>query len=282
MAAYGPFYRSWGSSFLLIKIASRAFDPFGFALARVGVRGGGDAADERPSGAWPGTHGLWAKRRSRWSDRSFPSGDADHERRHGADDGRPAYLRLSVRPLSIARSLDAACSPRAHGRLRGGGRGVLVAGAGGGAHAISDEPSLLVSPARSHGPGQSFSGAATERNWGRQNNTPLMTISTLALGLTGLGFRDVRTLLSPTAALGVFNTALAYYVYFRLVNEEGPTFASLNNYIAPVIVPRGAWCSWTFALRLDSSACADRRRPPADRRARRKHADRRGASRELQ
>ena len=36
-------------------------------------------------------------------------------------------------------------------------------------------------------------------------------------------------------ALGVFNTALAYYVYFRLVNEEGPTFASLNNYIVPVI-----------------------------------------------
>ena len=36
-------------------------------------------------------------------------------------------------------------------------------------------------------------------------------------------------------ALGVFNTALAYYVYFRLVHDEGPTFASLNNYIAPVI-----------------------------------------------
>jgi drug/metabolite transporter (DMT)-like permease len=27
----------WGSSFLLIKIASRAFDPFDFALARVSV-----------------------------------------------------------------------------------------------------------------------------------------------------------------------------------------------------------------------------------------------------
>jgi drug/metabolite transporter (DMT)-like permease len=36
-------------------------------------------------------------------------------------------------------------------------------------------------------------------------------------------------------ALGVFNTALAYYVYFRLVNEEGATFASLNNYIVPLI-----------------------------------------------
>ena len=36
-------------------------------------------------------------------------------------------------------------------------------------------------------------------------------------------------------ALGVVNTALAYYVYFRLVNEQGVTFASLNNYIVPLI-----------------------------------------------
>jgi drug/metabolite transporter (DMT)-like permease len=40
---------------------------------------------------------------------------------------------------------------------------------------------------------------------------------------------------SALGALGVFNTALAYYVYFRLVNEDGPTFASLNNYIVPLI-----------------------------------------------
>ena len=49
MAAYvGLAFLSflWGSSFLLIKIASRAFDPFDFALARVSGRG--DAADQRP------------------------------------------------------------------------------------------------------------------------------------------------------------------------------------------------------------------------------------------
>ena len=61
-------------------------------------------------------------------------------------------------------------------------------------------------------------------------------------------------------ALGVFNTALAYYVYFRLVNEEGPTFASLNNYIAPLIgvvagavalaeaVAPSAWAGLALAL----------------------------------
>ena len=72
-----------------------------------------------------------------------------------------------------------------------------------------------------------------------------MTLSTLALALVGLvsgsfprSLRSSKFPLAPAlamGALGVFNTALAYYVYFRLVHDEGPTFASLNNYIAPVI-----------------------------------------------
>ena len=72
-----------------------------------------------------------------------------------------------------------------------------------------------------------------------------MTISTLVLALVGLTFAKpaplatlFQTPLAPMlamVALGVFNTALAYYVYFRLVHDEGPTFASLNNYIVPLI-----------------------------------------------
>ena len=75
--------------------------------------------------------------------------------------------------------------------------------------------------------------------------TASMTISTLVLALTGLTLGNLPPLatliqfpLAPTlamAALGVFNTALAYYVYFRLVHEQGPTFASLNNYVVPLI-----------------------------------------------
>jgi hypothetical protein len=67
-----------------------------------------------------------------------------------------------------------------------------------------------------------------------------MTISTLVLSLLALAVGNPPSLASlseaPPAslmamgALGVFNTALAYYVYFRLVHDEGPTFASLNNY----------------------------------------------------
>ena len=53
----------WGSSFLLIKIASRAFDPFAFALARVSVAAAALLATSALSGkVWPGSRpGLWAK-----------------------------------------------------------------------------------------------------------------------------------------------------------------------------------------------------------------------------
>ena len=37
------------------------------------------------------------------------------------------------------------------------------------------------------------------------------------------------------AALGLFNTALAYFVYFTLVVRMGATFATLNNYAVPFV-----------------------------------------------
>ena len=51
----------WGSSFLLIKIASRAFDPFSFALARVAVAAAAMLLTSALSGkVWPGSRpGLW-------------------------------------------------------------------------------------------------------------------------------------------------------------------------------------------------------------------------------
>jgi drug/metabolite transporter (DMT)-like permease len=53
----------WGSSFLLIKIASRVFDPFAFALARVGVAAATMLLTSAISGkVWPESRpGLWAK-----------------------------------------------------------------------------------------------------------------------------------------------------------------------------------------------------------------------------
>ncbi len=53
----------WGSSFFLIKIAARVFDPFGFALARVGVAAGALLVGAALAGPiWPGRRlGLWSK-----------------------------------------------------------------------------------------------------------------------------------------------------------------------------------------------------------------------------
>jgi drug/metabolite transporter (DMT)-like permease len=90
-----------------------------------------------------------------------------------------------------------------------------------------------------------ISGAATREIGAVRAVTASMTISTLVLALIGLALGKLpplaTVLQAPLApllamgALGVFNTALAYYVYFRIVHDEGPTFASLNNYIVPVI-----------------------------------------------
>ena len=53
----------WGASFLLIKIAARLFDPFGSALARVGVASAALLiAGSLTGGVWPGRRpGLWGK-----------------------------------------------------------------------------------------------------------------------------------------------------------------------------------------------------------------------------
>lgn len=63
----------------------------------------------------------------------------------------------------------------------------------------------------------------------------------LALGsvLTGglqLSFIDAGA--APIAALvtlGVFNTGLAYAIYYKLISISGAGFASLNNYLVPII-----------------------------------------------
>ena len=143
MAAYaGLAFLSllWGSSFLLIKIASRAFDPFDFALARVGVAAApmlltSVLAGKVVAGIATWTVGQTPCARTDRAGHSllaaWPSGDPDHQRRHGADDGRPAHFRLSVRPLSgIARSLDVTRRLWLGARLRWDRRRLLVARSG--------------------------------------------------------------------------------------------------------------------------------------------------------
>ena len=157
------------------------------------------------------------------------SGGADHERRHGADDGRRADLRLCFRPVSgFTRSLDVARRSWPGARLCRGWRGGLVAGkpdwrpSGAGTSLRSRGWRLL-----RHGRGYFGSGDEGGRSAVRAV-TASMTLSVITLALLGRPTgralpgrdRDVSAPLAPIlamAALGVFNTALAYYVDSRLV-----------------------------------------------------------------
>jgi drug/metabolite transporter (DMT)-like permease len=244
----------WGSSFLLIKIASRAFDPLEFALARVGVAAAAMLLTSALSGkVWPGSRpGLWAKLLALaligqvipfllLGKAATLTTSADMALMMGA---QPIFVFLFGRFLG---SRDRWTWLAAFG-LALGFVGVAVAfwspGADSSAHSVLGRAFALAAGV-SYGTGAIISGAATREIGAVRAVTASMTISTLVLALAGLAFWKspplaalFQTPLAPfvaMGALGVFNTALAYYVYFRLVNEEGPTFASLNNYIVPLI-----------------------------------------------
>jgi len=244
----------WGSSFLLTKIASRAFDPFDFALARVSVAAAAMLLTSALSGkVWPGSRpGLWMKLLALaligqvapfmlLGKAALLTTSADMALMMGA---QPIFVYLFGRFLG---SRDRWTWPAALG-LALGFAGVAVAfwspGAQGGAHSILGRGFALAAGIL-YGTGAIISGAATREIGAVRAVTASLTISTLTLMAVGLTFGKLpaptalfQTPLAPMlamVALGLFNTALAYYVYFRLVHDEGPTFASLNNYIAPVI-----------------------------------------------
>jgi drug/metabolite transporter (DMT)-like permease len=236
----------------LIKIASRAFDPLGFALARVGVAAAAMLLTSALSGkAWPGSRpGLWAKLLAL------------------APIGQVIPFLLLGKAATLTTSADMALMMGAQpifvflfgGFLGSRGRwtwlaalglalgfvGVAIAlwsaGADSGAHSVLG-PAFALAAGVFYGTGAILSGAATREIGAVRAVTASMTISTFVLAVIALISRKLElptTLVSiPLApmlamgALGVFNTALAYYAYFRLVNEEGATFASLNNTSCP-------------------------------------------------
>lgn len=244
----------WGSSFLLTKIASRAFDPFDFALTRVGVAAVAMLLISALSGkVWPGSRpGLWMRLLAL------------------ALIGQVAPFMLLDKAATLTTSADLALMMGAQpifvylfGRFLGsrdrwtwlaalglalGFAGVGVAfwspGANGAAHSALGRGFAMAAGAL-YGAGAIISGAATREIGAVRAVTASLTLSTLVLALAALTvgkplplamlFHVPLAPLLAMVALGLFNTALAYYVYFRLVHDEGPTFASLNNYIAPII-----------------------------------------------
>ena len=217
-------------------------------------RGGGDAADERLSGkVWPGSRpGLWVKLLALaligqvvpfllLGQAATLTTSADMALMMGA---QPIFVFLFGRFLgSRERWTWLAALGLAIG-FAGVGVAFWSPGAEAGAHSVLGRAFALAAGVF-YGTGAIISGAATREIGAVRAVTASMTISMLVLALLGLALgrlADPAALAaSPAAsilamlALGVFNTALAYYVYFRLVHDAGPTFASLNNYVVPLI-----------------------------------------------
>ena len=246
----------WGTSFLLIKIAARLFDPFGFALARVGVASAALLiAGALTGGVWPGRRpGLWRKLIALslfgqvvpfllLGKAAQMTTSADMALMMGAS---PIFVFLAAR---FVRSGDRWTLLAALGLALGFAGVGLALWSPTTPTAVAAHPAegraLALLAAFCYAMSTLLSGAATREIGAVKAVAASMTLSTLALAAIDAAFGArpaIATILAAPpgpilamVALGVFNTALAYFAYFRLVASEGPTFASLNNYIVPLI-----------------------------------------------
>jgi drug/metabolite transporter (DMT)-like permease len=254
----------WGTSFLLIKIASRSFDSLPFAFGRAGI-----AALALTLVAltmrwrWPSAPRLWAKMAGMSiSGQVLPFmlfGIAAHMTT-SADmalmmGGVPIFTFLVARLLGLGEVWNA----RAALGLALGLVGVAVSlasplGAADGASAAAPGlgRALALLGAFGYATGALLSRPVSAEIGAAMAATGSMLLSTgllFVLILFTHGPLSPVTLLTvppgPLAALcalGLFNTGLAYFVYFRLIATAGATFAALNNYIVPCLgLLAGAW-----------------------------------------
>jgi drug/metabolite transporter (DMT)-like permease len=67
-----------------------------------------------------------------------------------------------------------------------------------------------------------------------------LTVGALMVGaaLPWIGSQSITlssTVVLSVVALGVLSTGIAYVLNYRLIQDEGPTAASMTNYLAPVV-----------------------------------------------
>ena len=237
----------WGSSFLLIAIAARGFDPLSFAFVRVTI---GALALWAIAGAierrWPRGPALWARlavmaalgqaipflllgdaaRRVSSGDLALMMGAAPiiaFVLSHAMGEG-PPWSRSSALGLALGLTGVAVCvGGPGGGSLLGKAEGFLAACCYAAGATISRGASRAVGPSTAAAASMTLSGAALGVGWAASGGSPsaLAAISPPSL--------------AAMAALGLFNTALAYFVYYALVVRMGATFATLNNYVVPFV-----------------------------------------------
>jgi drug/metabolite transporter (DMT)-like permease len=240
----------WGSSFLLIAIAARGFDATSLAFARVMI----------------GAMGLWAIALAR--ERRWPKGGALWLRLAAMSTfGQAVPFLLLSAAVRQTTSGDLALMMGAapifaflFARLIGEGEswtwsaalglalglaGVAIAVSGPGAHGASSFAGRAggLAAASCYALGATLSRGASRKIGPSTAAAVSMTISSVLLSALWLvndgslsGFAAVpESALAAIAALGIFNTAFAYYLYFALVMRSGATFAALNNYTVPFV-----------------------------------------------
>jgi len=253
----------WGTSFLLIKIASRAFDSAGFAFGRAAIAAAALAVAALAMRLeWPRAPRLWGRMAAMSiAGQIMPFlllGAAAHLTT-SADlalmmGGVPIFTFLIARLFGLGEVWNA----RAALGLALGLLGVVVSLAAplGAAVPVTGEPglgrALALLAALGYAAGALLSRPVSREIGSAMAATGSMLVSSgflLVLLLAVDGPPSPAALAAPPpaslaalAALGLFNTALAYYVYFRLIASAGATFAALNNYIVPFLgLIAGAW-----------------------------------------
>jgi drug/metabolite transporter (DMT)-like permease len=245
----------WGFSFLLIKIASQSFDWIGYACGRAGVAALAlvvVALIRRV--AWPRSVKVWGQMAAMsligqvgpfllFGVAAHLITSADMALMMGS---APIFTFLLARMFGLGEVWNA----RAAAGLALGLVGVALslgspfAGGGGAAHAGLGRTVALVAALGYAGgallsrPVSRAVGAAMAATGSMAISGALLVAAELVAGgipsLTVLAAKPAGPL-AALVALGLFNTGLAYFVYFRLIETAGATFAALNNYIVPCI-----------------------------------------------
>ena len=254
----------WGTSFLLIKIASQSFYGATFALGRCGVAAVTLVVVALAMRAkWPRAPRLWGKmaalgivgqaapfllfgvaaRMTTSADMALMMGAMPIftfvlARLLGLNEvwnGRAALgLAIGLAGVAISLASPLAAAGATADAAPGLGRALSLLGALGfaGGALLSRDVSREI-------------GAAMTATGSMLISSALLLVLVLATSGPPSPAELLTKPLGPLAALvalGVFNTAVAYFVYFQLIATAGATFAALNNYIVPCLgLIAGAW-----------------------------------------
>ena len=245
-----------GFSFLLIKIAAQAFDWIGYACGRACVAALALAAIALARRvAWPRSAKVWGQMAVMsligqvgpfllFGVAAHLITSADMALMMGS---APIFTFLLARMFGLGEVWNA----RAAAGLALGLVGVALSlgspfanGGGGASHAGLGRTLALIAALGYAGsalvsrPVSRAVGAAMAATGSMAISGALLAAAELIAGgapsLVALAAKPAGPL-AALVALGLFNTGLAYFVYFRLIETAGATFAALNNYIVPCI-----------------------------------------------